>query len=429
MPRILFGFSSFLRHGTLFSTATVTCSVVSHHLYYVCRCGHCKRLAPVLAEVAPMTSNQMAIGTIDCTVEKSLCDKYKVRGYPTLKYAVDGDVLDYPGGRDKAELLSFAAKLSGPPLELVASVAAAKAHPGSDGVVFVGYHPATVAVTDSVDAKLQSSRLTTVYAAVARKLRAAGTFLLVDPSDTADDEAAAAAVAEISEGPFICRLEQGVDNRCYFRISDSMEGGLLQEWIVKENQPTVATLGAQNFHKIGKAGKPLVIAAVGPPSQIPAARDALIQFALHGPEPMRTQYNYGTMDAVRWKAFLSQFEVDTKALPHVFILDVPRKKYWTNTTYGMEVDTFMAAVADGTIPVKSAGAKGWRGTLEEGLRLVVEWQPYSLILIVVLIIGGVIMMVRCCMGAARGLRPPYPRKDDKGETKEGEKEAESKKDK
>lgn len=69
------------------------------------RCGHCKSLAPVLDKVAPHLAGKMAIGKIDCTVEKSLCKKFNVRGYPTLKYYRDGTFEDYPLGRDADSIM------------------------------------------------------------------------------------------------------------------------------------------------------------------------------------------------------------------------------------------------------------------------------------------------------------------------------------
>ncbi len=69
------------------------------------RCGHCKSLAPVLDKVAPHLAGKMAIGKIDCTVEKSLCKKFSIRGYPTLKYYRDGTFEDYPLGRDADSIM------------------------------------------------------------------------------------------------------------------------------------------------------------------------------------------------------------------------------------------------------------------------------------------------------------------------------------
>jgi len=48
-------------------------------------------------------SSSVLIGDADCTASgKELCEKFEVKGYPTIKYFVDGDDKgkDYQGGRD-----------------------------------------------------------------------------------------------------------------------------------------------------------------------------------------------------------------------------------------------------------------------------------------------------------------------------------------
>jgi thioredoxin domain-containing protein 5 len=50
------------------------------------------------------------VGKVDCTVHKSICERFEVRGYPTLLGFKDGatgsstDAIKYPGGRDLASL-------------------------------------------------------------------------------------------------------------------------------------------------------------------------------------------------------------------------------------------------------------------------------------------------------------------------------------
>ncbi|KAL7538139.1 hypothetical protein ACHAWF_006007 [Thalassiosira exigua] len=73
--------------------------------FYAPWCGHCKTLAPVLDAVAPHLAGKMAVGKVDCTVEKKLCKRFDVRGYPTLKYYRDGTHNDYPLGRDKDSIM------------------------------------------------------------------------------------------------------------------------------------------------------------------------------------------------------------------------------------------------------------------------------------------------------------------------------------
>ena len=47
----------------------------------------------------------MSIGKIDCTTQKKLCNRFNVKGYPTLKYYRDGTFDDYPLGRDKDTIM------------------------------------------------------------------------------------------------------------------------------------------------------------------------------------------------------------------------------------------------------------------------------------------------------------------------------------
>jgi len=62
-------------------------------------------------------SPKVVIGDVDCTAGgKPLCDKYGVRGYPTIKFfnPPDEEGEDYKGGRDLAALKKFASTELGP---------------------------------------------------------------------------------------------------------------------------------------------------------------------------------------------------------------------------------------------------------------------------------------------------------------------------
>ena len=49
-------------------------------------CGHCKRLAPTWDDLAKeVNSDSTVIGYVDCTIHESLCSRFSITGYPTLK--------------------------------------------------------------------------------------------------------------------------------------------------------------------------------------------------------------------------------------------------------------------------------------------------------------------------------------------------------
>ena len=70
---------------------------LTRHLF---RCGHCKKLAPTWdALAAEYSSNEsVRVATVDCTSNKSVCQKAAIGGYPTLKVYYDGqDIETYRG--------------------------------------------------------------------------------------------------------------------------------------------------------------------------------------------------------------------------------------------------------------------------------------------------------------------------------------------
>ena len=57
-----------------------------------------------------LEAENIFLAQVDCTVEKTLASKYKVRGYPTLKYFQKGKDIDYSGGRTEASIENWMRK-------------------------------------------------------------------------------------------------------------------------------------------------------------------------------------------------------------------------------------------------------------------------------------------------------------------------------
>ncbi|GLD92973.1 hypothetical protein PINS_up001565 [Pythium insidiosum] len=79
--------------------------------FYAPWCGHCKNLAPTYETVATSFKkiDDIVIAKVDADEHKDLGSKYKVNGFPTIKYFPKGSTWeeDYNGGRSEDDFASF----------------------------------------------------------------------------------------------------------------------------------------------------------------------------------------------------------------------------------------------------------------------------------------------------------------------------------
>jgi protein disulfide-isomerase A1 len=105
-------------------------------------CGHCKSLAPEYAKAAKILAEKesdIKLAKVDATEESELAEEYQVRGYPTLKFFRSGSPIDYNGGRQADDIVSWLLKKTGPATKELETVEAAEEFLKEAQVAVVGF--------------------------------------------------------------------------------------------------------------------------------------------------------------------------------------------------------------------------------------------------------------------------------------------------
>eukprot|EP00344_Euplotes_crassus_P005811 CAMPEP_0196998732 /NCGR_PEP_ID=MMETSP1380-20130617/4049_1 /TAXON_ID=5936 /ORGANISM="Euplotes crassus, Strain CT5" /LENGTH=481 /DNA_ID=CAMNT_0042415407 /DNA_START=35 /DNA_END=1480 /DNA_ORIENTATION=- len=86
--------------------------------FYAPWCGHCKKLAPEYVKAAAALKEKdvgVRVAKVDATEEKEIGGRFEIKGFPTLKWFVNGEPTEYNGGRTADEIVNWIIKKSGPP--------------------------------------------------------------------------------------------------------------------------------------------------------------------------------------------------------------------------------------------------------------------------------------------------------------------------
>jgi len=400
--------------------------------FYAPWCGHCQQLAPVLHDIAEYLRGKMAIGKIDCTVERKLCSKFNVDGYPTLKIYRDGSYFDYPGKRDHDSIITFGEKMSSYSIQIAYSydeMIQSYVSKSDTGVVFVAYDgtatddreeegtgiPASTTTTlptsTGVERFIQSTPTLQVFGQVARMMQAYADFVLLHPTTTSIIDLERFGISQHGSKKdifFIAQVQIDTDPLLYSISSSSsstpsLNTTSLLDFVKTYNLPLVTPIDSSNFRFISRKGKPLAIAIVYPDDNTAISQEYILkwkEYAKTGPKDILNQYIFTSIDGKKWNGFLKQFSINTSTLlPQLLILDVPHRKYWYDDTSSsiipMRIDEFMFKVTKGEIPyrIQTNAENKVLARIEEFMWL---YAPYSFVLAILVLAGVVYLLTMSC---------------------------------
>ncbi|WKX89358.1 hypothetical protein Q1695_008756 [Nippostrongylus brasiliensis] len=121
--------------------------------FYAPWCGHCKKMAPEFDKAATkLKANDPPITLIkvDCTVEKTTCDKFGVKGFPTLKIFRNGvEAQSYDGPREAEGIVKYMRGQAGPSAKELKTVEEYKKFVDGDENAVVGFFESESKLKDS----------------------------------------------------------------------------------------------------------------------------------------------------------------------------------------------------------------------------------------------------------------------------------------
>ncbi|EDW79361.1 uncharacterized protein Dwil_GK13693 [Drosophila willistoni] len=107
-------------------------------MFYAPWCGYCKKTEPIFALVAQaLHATNVRVGRLDCTKYPAAAREFKVRVYPTIMFIKGNMEYSYSGDRSKDELVDYALRMSGPPVQLVTRTESVDMLKGSHTIFFM----------------------------------------------------------------------------------------------------------------------------------------------------------------------------------------------------------------------------------------------------------------------------------------------------
>lgn len=333
--------------------------------FYAPWCGHCKRLRPVLDELAQDESptRPMQVGVMDATAEKTIPGKFGIKSYPTIKYFKDGVYGKYEGPRTIEGFRTFRERMHGPAFHVLESEASLKDLLKTSPVVFV----LITTTSGSGDSVVPS-----LFQAVAKQNQAQATFAVIQSSQTTD-----LSFSKVESGKHTKYMNiGGID----WGNAATNDMDRLGEFVKGNNYPLVASLDSHNFKHLGSLKKTMVIAVVNykdTAGQSKKLLDDLDAAATSLPLEQAENFVFGHLDGVQWKGFVKQYEAKVPAL---LLLDVAKEKYHTTLCdkdfSADSIASILAGLTSGNVTMKATPSKGFFQDIKKKL---VDYYPYSLL--------------------------------------------------
>ncbi|KAH7101130.1 thioredoxin-domain-containing protein [Auriculariales sp. MPI-PUGE-AT-0066] len=279
-------------------------------------CGHCKKLAPIWAQIAQYMKGKLTIAEVDCEANKPICQKYKIDGYPQMFLFSNGKRVEYIGKRAFEQIAAYANKAIMPAAVPIALPAFEEVLKTQDVFYLLDYPAGATEIAHIVEE--------------------AAKVLVGNPSVYRSTDEHITKKYGTIEPPVLMVFKDG-------KLRDSMRMNVasppamddVSDWMLANRLPIALELGPENFADVMKSpAHPLVVlSAVDTNAPTFAAQreiifDAARRWREKATELRAQRVSYGYrevvfvwMDGVEWASWLKSMYGIKSGLPKIVIVD------------------------------------------------------------------------------------------------------------
>eukprot|EP00440_Ansanella_granifera_P007608 gb/GFBE01008234.1/.p1 GENE.gb/GFBE01008234.1/~~gb/GFBE01008234.1/.p1 ORF type:complete len:448 (+),score=133.01 gb/GFBE01008234.1/:1-1344(+) len=339
-------------------------------IFHVAWCKACQRIFPLFAAASDEAKEKdvpMDFAHVECTDDKTLCQKFEVQGYPTIKLFFpesEKPPQNFKGQRTTAGFVKYAQRMTSPPIRS-----------------FADYGELEKALQDEQFASfITTDRHSKGLKPVAERwmdrhvIASAPQIADLLPKDVSVPEGAALAVLSMAGQQWAGNSQATPAVSFYDGRFDDEQA--LEAWIKANRFPGVWAMGESNFHEFTHADRPAAIVAMG--KEVSPEVEEQIRGAQ---KSLSSHYFFGVVDGAHWTEELKHFNILPKELPRVFVTE-NNFESWVEDINELRVESLtkdLTALAEGA-PLLRQGRTFFSKVFyakREAWRFVLRMQVYA----------------------------------------------------
>jgi len=293
-------------------------------MFHVDWCGVCRRTYPIFVE-ACVEASALQLGArcahVDCGTDKKLCERFEVKGYPTIKLFTPGESLESPIDtrcpRTKVGFLSYLKRMVKEPVqrlpdELWAHHTLEEYLQDEPLATFVAVLPEGAEAPFGAKSAAESWRDRHSFLSVPDLRNALGS-----ESPLLEATASATLVSySTAQQQWAANNKTAAPALSVFK-EDTAVNETTHEWVKNNRFPGIWRLYDGIFSDFVRAGRRIAVVVVNPWHDNTMAEDAL--WKAHA--ALKDEFAFGVLDGLEWAEPLTDFNIYVYQLPRVFIME------------------------------------------------------------------------------------------------------------